>query len=225
MNLQVTIPQIFYDLIARVMPGFFFLKTWEIVFSCEVPVFQDSANNWAAVTFTGVAFIAICYLIGWLLSTPAAFKKSEERPPTKEERAHSKLRESQTEKEDASLDSEDPLKWKTYQKYDWIRLVDNQTGFRIVKLRAEHRMLTSSLTGTGILLLALILSSFGGYFKNQEGAFELNLFLPRLLILAIILVAFAILARKMKKQYQRSIEQHFWLLQWKQREKKRENDL
>ena len=67
MNVQVVIPQLFYDLIARVIPGFFLLKTWEIVFGQEALGFE-SANNWAEVTFSGIAFITICYLIGWLLS-------------------------------------------------------------------------------------------------------------------------------------------------------------
>ena len=72
MNIPIAIPQLFYDLIARVIPGFYFLKIWETVFGEEALGFE-STNNWAEVTFSGIAFIAICYLIGWLLSSPAYF--------------------------------------------------------------------------------------------------------------------------------------------------------
>lgn len=204
-NVAVTIPQIFYDLIARVMPGFFFLKGWEVIFGQEALAFENSDRNWADVTFSGIAYLAICYLVGWLLASPATVLEARRALKTEED----------------GFAETDPRQWNIYCKYDWIRMEHPATGFRIVKLRAEHRMMQSSLAGVIILLVSLVL--FLLYRRLALGA-ELNLLfsLTRFLVLFAVMTALVVLIQKMKKQFERSIEQHFWLL--RQAKAERDND-
>lgn len=206
MNVQVTIPQLFYDLIARVIPGFFFLKTWEIVFGQEALGFE-SANNWAEVTFSGIAFIAICYLIGWLLSSPAYFFEM--------------LKSHSLKNYDASKIQGNPEKWGDHTKYDWVRLFHEPTGYRIVKLRAERRMLKSALAGAVLIIILILLSPFLSYLKDMEGLFEVDYPFLKSIVLALVIMGFMVGVFKLNMQYYRSVRNHFWLLwQMKQDEKK-----
>ncbi len=202
MNIQVTIPQLFYDLIARVLPGFYFLKVWEVIFNKELFSFESS-NNWAQITFTGVAYIAISYVIGWILASPAYLFELK--------RNSSKSKKDKTFKDPYYW--KQPVKWRTYIKHDWVRLIHEPSGFRLVKLKAEKRMIKSLLTAT-ILIFTIMITLFSlSNFFNYDITLKIDFFFIKALVLSCIAIAFTIINIKMKKTYTQSLDTHFWLLQ------------
>ena len=122
---------------------------------------------------------------------------------------------------DASKIQEDPEKWRDHTKYDWVRLFHEPAGYRIVKLRAERRMLKSALTGTVLIIILIFLSPFVGYLKDTQGLFEIDYPFLKSLVLALVIMGFIVGIFKLNAQYYRSVRNHFWLLwQMKQDEKK-----
>jgi 8-oxo-dGTP pyrophosphatase MutT (NUDIX family) len=132
MNISVTIPQIFYDLIARVIPGFLFLFMLNFILSgtkFEVSVSVSSDGSMAILT-NAVVYVILSYLAGWMFRA-ATFGSVRDEVKKEHE---SKL----------TLQGNLPSMSKMYQK---IRIENEAVGFRIVKLRAEARMLETSRTG------------------------------------------------------------------------------
>lgn len=121
MNVSLTIPQLFYDFIARVLPGFLFLY---VLRACLAgtgidpsSVITVQSGTSVENVFAGLGFLAICYFAGWFLRG---------------------------------------LRWPNLQPhettgfrtmYQRVRLQHPESGFRIVKLRAEARLLEASRTG------------------------------------------------------------------------------
>src|SRR5262245_2672675 len=72
MNLSIVIPQIFYDLIARVFPGFLFLMSLrlELLGTNVYANFGgrlDEAAGSVERFLSGVGTTVVCYILGWLL--------------------------------------------------------------------------------------------------------------------------------------------------------------
>ena len=210
MNVSVTIPQLFYDLIARVIPGFVFLVALNLELSgtgYQVIKWPTSSDSSMAVIFNSLGYCILCYVIGWVLLSlkfccqkllPLALKfcglkkgKVKDEPKAK-----------------SNLESDSPLSSEMFQ---WIRLENEAAGFRLAKLRAEARMLETSWYGMVcillftivILILRLILdrNKFIPCFQPSVLGWILRFFIP-----VVIVVAFWIREKRAWEYYYKNIE-------------------
>ena len=137
MKFAVVVPQLFYDLIARVLPGLLFLLFITSAFpgipNHVIPSTLPADSNLVDSLGRGFCYIALCYFLGWLFF---AFTCASHRESVREEY--------EKEGDRKSLNA----------KYHWIRLTHPAAGFRIVKLRAEARMFET--TRTAMLLVAAL---------------------------------------------------------------------
>jgi len=129
MSISITIPQLFYDLIARVIPGFLFLLMLGFEFSgTKIKVIPSGVlNNSLAVIMLAIVCLVLSYLMGWVLLA-FTFLSDEEKTKIHHERLEKRI---------VSIQ----------EMYHRIRIKNEAVGFRILKLRAEARMLESSRTG------------------------------------------------------------------------------
>ncbi|MCK4341000.1 MAG: hypothetical protein KAY37_04675 [Phycisphaerae bacterium] len=137
MNLAVTIPQLFYDLIARVLPGFLFLVVLDFGlrgtgFAIN-QVWDVRSDSSVAALFGGLGYLVICYFCGWFLGAC--------RWPNIKGRIHQSCK-----------PADGPSLSTMYQQ---VRLQHPASGFRLVKLRAEGRMLGAARTGLWITVLVV----------------------------------------------------------------------
>lgn len=150
MNLSVTIPQVFYDLIARVLPGFFFFFLFKTVVydtSITINVLKNTGSeNFISSLGNGLGYLFIFYLVGWLLHA-FTFCSYEKKIKNKFEK---KINEENEKKQESTSFTD---------MYQILRIINPNVGFRIVKLRAEARMIECTRTGM-ILLAFLVLSLF-----------------------------------------------------------------
>jgi hypothetical protein len=136
MKLSVTIPQLFYDLIARMLPGFLFLFMLGFELSGTgtelIPQGVLSSNSIATILMAIVCGI-LFYLMGWVL------------------RAFTFL--SVGEKVKAKYESKAKNAISISEMYNRIRIENEAVGFRITKLRAEARMLEASRVGMAFVFV------------------------------------------------------------------------
>lgn len=133
MQFSVTIPQLFYDLIARMVPGSLFL----IMLSYEMSgtgVYTSSVNTFSSDLLSVTLYVLVggimSYLMGWVLQS-FSFLSAEQ---------------SIKKEYDSLLDSQ-KVTLEIREIYDLIRIKNEAAGFRILKRRAEARMLESSRVG------------------------------------------------------------------------------
>lgn len=199
-NIYATIPQIFYDLIARICPGYFVCFIFNFVFSgtgFEIGKYgSTSGSDLVATLFKGIGFITLCYFISWVLRS-FTFKSY---------------------RETIKKETEDNEKFKVegydiQRMYQCIRINYPQVGYRIVKLRAEAKMLEGARTGMCyIFLFALILffcSKFNFYSCpiSHDGIWFIKLVIP-----AVFAVSFRLSERPIWKKYYRTIPISYQLL-------------
>jgi hypothetical protein len=140
MKFSIVIPQLFYDLIARILPGFFFL-TLVLLSLPELtrylyPHVIISGDNFVASLGRVVGYAAICYFLGQLFFAFTWGSKRKAIRKRYEEEIGSK---------------------SINEKYQRIRLVHPPSGFRIVKLRAEARMFEATRTAmVAIIILTIV---------------------------------------------------------------------
>lgn len=121
MRFSLTIPQLYYDLIARVVPGGLFLVAMRLCLMgtgldpSRVLGFQSETS--LGVFFEGLRFLALAYVAGWLLRALAWPK----------------------------LQPKESRRFR--MKYQRVRLLHPESGFRLVKLRAEARFLEAGRSG------------------------------------------------------------------------------
>lgn len=136
-----TIPHLFYDLLARVIPGCYFILIIERL-SVGRHIWLDSEpENLIESLMDGVAFVILGYVMGWVLSILSM------------SRLRWRLRKLLA---FFGLQDECERGQRRRAEYYEIRQFDRETGFRILKLRAEARMLESLFTGTVLLCIILI---------------------------------------------------------------------
>lgn len=147
MNISITIPQIFYDIIARVFPGYIFvfvLKVELLGTGVNITnILDNGANNSVDKLLNGIGFLIICYFIGWILNAFTFLSYEEDVKKIHEEKLKTKNK---------SI--------SFYEMYHTIRLKNATEGFRIIKLRAEARMLETSRTGMIIILFCSVCIMF-----------------------------------------------------------------
>lgn len=204
MTLSITIPQLFYDLIARVIPGFLFL----LMLGFEVSAIAVNANpqeassdNPIATIMVGLALIILCYLMGWVL------------------RAFTFLSVEKKVKAEYELKEKPP---SVEEKYNRIRMENEAIGFRITKLRAEARMLETLRTGMtfvfliGVSLLLLNQLAFLPITDQSVLVWAIRLGIP--LVLAI---AFWRCERRGWRNFYGNVNSHYGLVLEKAEEKQR----
>jgi hypothetical protein len=136
MNFSLTIPQLFYDLIARVLPGFLFLVALRLCLAGTGidprSVISFESKTSVGNMLEGLSFLMLCYFCGWLLRS----LRWPNRQP------------------------DESTEFRTM--YQRVRLQHPESGFRVVKLRAEARLLEASRAGMfivgGIALAAWVFS-------------------------------------------------------------------
>jgi hypothetical protein len=150
MQFSVSIPQLFYDLIARAIPGSLFL----IMLSYEIsgtginaPSLTNLSDDLLSVTLFVLASGIMSYLMGWVLQS-FSFLSAERN----------------IKKEYDSILKSQKITLPIREMYDWIRIKNEAAGFHILKRRAEARMLESARVGMfyvswialGLVLLSVL---------------------------------------------------------------------
>jgi len=182
MKVSIVIPQLFYDVIARVIPGFVFLF---MLYLCDLKTFSQflqvtsqSSVNIVDSLGRGVGLSLICYILGWVIHavTVPSFEKS-------------------TMEKHKSGDDLVTLR----KKYQWVRLTEVEAGFRILKLRAEARMLETLRMGLWILAL------FSLVMNLSKSACPGYIFMTYVTVIGVVclLSSFAILLRLEKEAWDR----------------------
>jgi len=138
MSISVTIPQLFYDLIARMVPGCLFLVLLALEFSGvgNGQAIQDLASgNSVATLLAGIIGGIFSYLVGWVLHA-FTFRSAQGRSK-------------------AAVEARAGGALSTSEMYNRIRIENETVGFRVTKLRAEARMLETCRTG---MVLAVVVA-------------------------------------------------------------------
>ena len=143
MSMIVTIPQLFYDLIARVLPGYLFLIMLRVSlygtgFSFEQFEIVQSVTSVGAI-LNGLSLLVVCYFVGWMLRSVSLRGV---------EHVGVRLLQEGGARPDLS---------EMATKFLKIRLKNETVGFRIRKLGAEARMFEASRTG---MCLIFFISAF-----------------------------------------------------------------
>ncbi len=164
-KVATTIPQLFYDLLARVIPGTIFLSL-ALAQGFQHALFGNVRNlessNFMAALLNGLVFAAAAYFSGWMLGV---FSISRVLSYTGIETKEKKLR---------------PLYYK-------IKFKSERAGFPILKLRAEARMLEAIQVAFVILIiLNLSRARFPKFFGNEVTSGELNLVSMITLVLVVL---------------------------------------
>ena len=133
MKFSVTIPQLFYDLIGRAIPGFLFLFMLSYEVSDTggiVPSLTNLPGDLLSITIFVLACGTMSYLMGWVL--PSFSFLSAER---------------NVKKEYETILKSQKITLSIREMYDLIRIKNEASGFHILKRRAEARMLESARVG------------------------------------------------------------------------------
>jgi len=148
MKISVTIPQVFYDVIARVLPGYLFL----FAINCEVDLrilrsLSASARTSVDAVLNGIGYTVLSYFMGWVLlaGTVGSLRKrvmGEIEGAREPQQRSPSLRE----------------------MFHRIRIKHPGEGFRILKLRAEARMIETSRTA---MCCASVVGIFGLLFGKS----------------------------------------------------------
>jgi len=184
MSVPIVIPQIFYDLIARVLPGYLFLyilgaSIYDDVF--WIKQLDIGQANYVFVFFFVVGYFIVCYFAGWVLRTISCFFGSVMlKFPV--------LRKYSINSIDDLMELEKKKSPTINDKYQMIRIKDQTSGFRIVKLRAEARMLEASRNGMIVIIMILI----SRFIVHMIVSYDLNMqvFAMEVLILSILAAVF-----------------------------------
>lgn len=150
MSFALTIPQAVYDVIARVIPGFyFFLLSRLLLPAIHGRLFgYGTPSQGVAAAADALAFVAGFYLAGWFLHGLALLVRVPAwlRPPAPED---------------------------LFRQHDELRLKKEEVGYRILKLRAEASMLETCIIGTALVfvvdIIATIANWFGGSYASISG--------------------------------------------------------
>jgi hypothetical protein len=194
-NAVKTVPHVFYDLIARILPGslFFFLLRFEGVDNIICQHLYRNSENSINILLDGIAFVVISYFAGWVLSALSAGRLVR----TIRRRL-------------SEIKGPDDYDHPMQQRYYEVRMRDELSGFRILKLRAEARMLESVITGSAIVLV-IILADIIFLKGNVKAIVEFENII-RVSIPIIIIFSFQTMIKSAWEKYFESIETHHQLL-------------
>jgi hypothetical protein len=206
MNMAIAVPQLFYDLIARVFPGFLFLFVMWFLLNVSTngelfsvgDIWSRLPDNFLGSLYFGIAYFIFSYYMGWILSILSNIE------PFHRYGVDNKLSQYREES------SANKVLLKT--KYQKIRLENENVGFRIVKLRAEAKMLEAPRTGmclmAALMLLIFIYRCLYEHINIQQLLNQFHLFLAPLIIALIFQKSIS----SAVERYTGNIEAHFDLM-------------
>jgi hypothetical protein len=203
MNISVVIPQLFYDAIARVIPGAVALVLAEVYGSIFLISAESKLGQYSLIEALGrgVELAIIAYVIGWILSglTWPTFHPSDKAnaPPSQES------------------GKSDNGELSSRNKYQWIRLAHPEAGYRIVKLRAEAKMLESIRSAfvlSSIVAIILLVATQLDFSKLKNEAFILPLTLMLITSFGSALVIYNRIEREAWNRYTGNIASIYQLL-------------
>lgn len=172
MSFSFTVPQLFYDLIARVIPGCIFLFNLRLLLTragikiTNSQIFpSDHAMGIAGNIFV---FVILAYLFGWILKFYSFFGYDWYRKKITTDRCEEN-------------------KTTSFVKFQKIRIMNETAGFRIAKLKAECRMLEATRTGVVFLSVIYTILTILGRIKVFDNSIfnYLLLLIPLLIIVAL----------------------------------------
>jgi hypothetical protein len=214
MNLSVTIPQVFYDLVARVIPGFAWLIVMQLyapgAFATLMPTSAGDSRGVVPALGRGIGYAVACYLIGWILHGLTWGSMRKRTKSAKKKTGHNS---ENTAAKDRARTTK--IKPSLSKKYQWIRLANPAAGFRIVKLRAEARMLETTrtalfLSAAPIIVLILVKVTSVDVLRTEVSIVRLSITL--LLTLAAALVIWLKLERRAWANYRGNISSIYGVL-------------
>lgn len=189
MKFSVTIPQLFYDLIARVIPGFLFYCVFKFLIfglNINIPIIlNNSQSNFASTIGTGVGVIVIFYFLGIILNS-FVFMSFKEKIKVK-----------------YSVDIKDKFNGqKLNDLYQCIRLENEGAGFRLVKLRAEAKFVDILRSSLFILLIVFSIYSLLNFLHILDIS-NINIydFVAKFLISVLIIIGLRIQEKKCWDRY------------------------
>lgn len=187
-----TFPQLFYDVIARIIPGFFFLFTLSFGLVDVLPMEKShlaaafNSADWMSSLFIGLIYLILCYLTGWVLSS-FEFLSLEKK----------------TKNEVSAKYFPQPADMKPFT--DSIRAKFPDIGFRLVKLRAEAKMMEKLLWGMAIALLVYAVVGLTKHTNNTNDGLLVALS-------ALLCLAFWVNQKKAWRKYWSSVATHYKIL-------------
>lgn len=232
-----SVPQITYDIIARILPGFVFfslallstttIETYNVVIDGKTISVKGlmlfGLVDLEISFFSTVLFIIVCYFLGWLFYR----SKSEDREKTKEKIFH-KLDHNSLEKinnhlsgQKSQLNNHNIGSSLLREMYHYVRLNDSAAGLRLVKLRAEVRMWESIKSMRKYLLFVYLFTSltFGLMRSNAPSLNDENIIwtLIKLSILFFLIFCFRLFQKhtsivSLWEKYWNNIVSHYKLL-------------
>jgi hypothetical protein len=199
MNISITVPQLFYDLIARVYPGYLFLfmlkfSLKDIDIGLTISSLTPSTSSVGAIV-NFIEYIILCYFAGWILRSFSLYGEDYKisRKNTPEDSAHKQ----------PSLD----------EMFQRIRLKDEAVGFRIVKLRAEVRMLDAARTGMLIIFLIIYTTFIFQKLSLISGTVQSDgIWILKMLISLVLALAFHRSLNPAMINYIGNVEIHYKIL-------------
>ncbi len=177
MSFSFTVPQLFYDLIARVIPGSVFLFNLRLLFT-RAGINISNSQLFPADHAMGIAgnifvFVILAYFCGWILKFYSFFGYDW---------YNKKMIAEQHEENKAA----------SFEKFQKIRIMNETAGFRIAKLKAECRMLEATRTGVvflsiiyGVLTLLDKINIFNTEYNHNDFYNYLLLLIPILIVVAL----------------------------------------
>lgn len=159
MNFSVFIPQLFYDIIARVLPGFFFLTLLSYGTPLWLRYIKPPVLFGGHMILDAVSYAACCYFLGWIFSTFTWYSQERDKIESLWDRIKSlwdRIKSLWLERHKPEAQTAKPYSFPRKSEYQWIRLAHPEAGFRIVKLRAEARMCEATRTAMLIVILACL---------------------------------------------------------------------
>jgi len=189
MNLSLVIPQLFYDVIARVLPGFLFLFVLQCGLSGTefelTKISTTPAANSISSVFHGLGYLALCYFCGWILR---ALRWPNLEKPVRE-----------------CFETEDGI--SPANKYQIIKLEHPVEGFRIVKLLADGRLLEASRSGMWIAIVLMLIT-----LVITDTKYTAVSCLVRLGVPLVFSLAFIISEKRIWRQYYGNIDTLYTLI-------------
>lgn len=208
------VPQLFYDLISRIIPGFtslffFTLATGKQVGELPALIFKDSNTLQNSIFFLLLVALLASYLIGQII---ALLSDSYEEIFLK--RVFSKYfnllehlisPDSQYPKEEKTIlineikpDDKDKkiIQEKIWIWYDWIRVKNPEAGARCAKVRAEYRM----HAGISVVMIFTALLHVFSYF-----IYEIKFNLSLIIISIILAILFTWVHARIHRMFERNV--------------------
>jgi hypothetical protein len=203
MSLSIVVPQIFYDLIARVVPGFVVFLVWYVgVLGPNQAISAIKDNRDVFDIWLFALLVTLSYILGFILDELWSLtfhkiklgfildklwslvfhriRKNKEREYIKSciddnNKIRKCLRESNIEFKDEDLPS-------VYAMHDHLRLYSESEAYRLLKVRAEVRLCGGLFMG--FLFLLIINGLF--WRLNDSGTFMLDRVALELLVFLVI---------------------------------------